>query len=178
MTECVSVEIPAIKSRVQMLNDSCVCWIPFIKPTQIHRSHSSVYHRRLTGQEELRQYLENGESKGMSQVLWRLEDLLPVVAVQIHAAQHVQLGVHPVQSSFDQVYQDHGMEQNRSGEHKGDDWASTEVDDGVTKQWKLKKRKINRCSNFISNDKEETKCWRTKQVNISGWSSVLISLHV
>lgn len=54
---------------------------------------------------KLQLYLKNCESEGMSQVFWRLENLLPVVSVQIDAAQHVQLGVHPVQSSFDQIYE-------------------------------------------------------------------------
>lgn len=40
----------------------------------------------------------------MSQVLRGLQHLLPVVSVQVDAAEHVQLGVHPVQPAFDQVW--------------------------------------------------------------------------
>lgn len=46
-------------------------------------------------------YLKNGERKGMSQVSGGLEHLLPVVAVQVDATEHVQLRVHPVQPAFD-----------------------------------------------------------------------------
>lgn len=48
-------------------------------------------------------HLKNGESKGMSQVLRGLEHLLPVVSIQVDAAEHVQLRVHPVQPAFDQI---------------------------------------------------------------------------
>lgn len=48
--------------------------------------------------------LEDGEGEGMSQDLGRLQNPLPVVSVQVHAAQDVQLGVNPVQPAFDQVW--------------------------------------------------------------------------
>lgn len=39
----------------------------------------------------------------MSQVLRGLQHLLPVVSIQVDAAEHVQLRVHPVQPAFDQI---------------------------------------------------------------------------
>lgn len=51
-------------------------------------------------------YLKDGEGEGMSQEVHRLKDPLPFVSVQVHAAEDVQLGVHPVQPAFDQVCRD------------------------------------------------------------------------
>lgn len=50
------------------------------------------------------QYLKNSESKGVSEVLWRLEHFIPVVPVKVDATEHVQLWVDPVQPAFDQIW--------------------------------------------------------------------------
>lgn len=52
----------------------------------------------------LQQYLKNSKSEGMSQVVRRLEDFLPVVSIQVDTTKHVQLGVDPVQPAFDQIW--------------------------------------------------------------------------
>lgn len=39
----------------------------------------------------------------MSQVVCRLQHLVPVVSVQVDATEHVQLRVDPVQPAFDQI---------------------------------------------------------------------------
>jgi len=62
------------------------------------------------------QYLENCESKGMSQVVWRLQHFLPVVPVQVDATEHVQLGVDPVQPAFDQIWMEDAAHVNRDGD--------------------------------------------------------------
>jgi len=42
----------------------------------------------------------------VTQVLQGLQHLPSVVPVQVHAAQHVELGVHPVQPALDQVWRE------------------------------------------------------------------------
>lgn len=42
----------------------------------------------------------------MGQVFWGLEHLLPVVSIQVNAAEHVQLWVNPVQPAFDQIWEE------------------------------------------------------------------------
>lgn len=56
----------------------------------------------MQGGEQL--YLKNSESKGVSEVFWGLQHSLPVVSIQVNAAEHVQLRVNPVQSAFDQIW--------------------------------------------------------------------------
>lgn len=57
------------------------------------------------------QYLKNCESEGVSQVIWRLQYFLPIVAIQVNATEHVQLRVNPVQSALDQIWEEevHGQ---------------------------------------------------------------------
>lgn len=58
-------------------------------------------------------HLKDCESEGVSQVFRGLEHLLPVVAVQVDAAEHVQLGVDPVQPAFDQIWGGGGEDEKR-----------------------------------------------------------------
>lgn len=59
-------------------------------------------------------YLEDRESKGMSQEVYRLKNSLPVVSVQVHAAEDVQLGVDPVQPAFDQICRVQAIEDQKA----------------------------------------------------------------
>lgn len=104
-------------------------------------------------------YLKNCESEGMRQVLWRLQNLLPVVSVQIDAAQHVQLGVHPVQPSFDQVYRER-MERNSSREIRDDETLIVQGDRVMkrmhsrwTEAWIQKKKRSDKVESFSVYDR-------------------------
>lgn len=80
--------------------------------------HYWAYIRRERKEERL-QYLKNGESERVSQVIWGLQHFLPVVAIQVNTTEHVQLRVDPVQPAFDQIWKEdreHGQtSERRSG---------------------------------------------------------------